>query len=205
MVFQTFLGPGRGRLLRILKGEGETPPVILGCSRKKVGNGALGATSGVAPTTWPESQCETQGPRNGLATAARPAPPTRICRVRKQWGRLKANAMLQKRGARSVPKHYFAHCVRQCAKKVGNRNRASSEQAKHCCGLHRTHLLIKLQAWSWRSGCRRSTVTKPSQSDATQSQDAPVSTDAASVLLSAKCSFPTTGDQTAPGPLPNIS
>ena len=87
-------------------------------------------------------------------------------------GRPKANAMFQKRGARSVPKRFFANCVRQCAKKVGNRNRAPSEQAPNCFGLHRTHLLIKLQTWSWHSGCRRSTVTKPSQNDATQSQDA---------------------------------
>ena len=62
-------------------------------------------------------------------------------------------------------------CV-SARKKVGNGNRVSSEQAKHCFGLHRTHLLIKLQTWSWHSGCRRSTVTKPSQNDATQSQDA---------------------------------
>ena len=99
--------------------------------------------------------------------------PTRICRVRKQWGSPQGQCNVSKARCPFCSQTFFRELrasVRE--KKVGNRSRVSSEQAKNCFGLHRTHLLIKLQTWSWRSGCRRSTVTKPSQNDATQSQDA---------------------------------
>ena len=94
----------------------ETPPWFRGCSCKKVGNGALGATSGVAPTALFKKK-KRRTCTNTHFQKQRLTDPPGSAECGSSGGRPKANAMFQKRGARSVPKRFFANCVRQCATK----------------------------------------------------------------------------------------